>query len=136
MAPIRVILVPVDFSPHSDAALDQAMDLAKALGARIHLLHSYAVPVRGVMPYDFAIPDGVWDGIHRAAESKLEEIRQKVASEGVEASTEVSAALPSEAILAAADRIDADTTLCRNSSSLPAAASRIPSHTPSGTAKS
>lgn len=108
MAPVRVILVPVDFSPHSDAALDQAMDLAKALGARIHLLHSYAVPVRGVMPYDFAIPDGVWDGIHGAAESKLEEIRQKVASEGVEASTEVSAALPSEAILAAADELGAD----------------------------
>ncbi len=108
MAPIRVILVPVDFSPHSEAALDQAMDLAKALGAKIHLLHSYAVPVRGVMPYDFAIPDGVWDGVHNAAESKLEEIRQKVASEGLEASTEVSAALPSEAILAAAGELGAD----------------------------
>ena len=108
MTPVRVILVPVDFSPHSDAALDQALDLAKALGARIHLLHSYAVPVRGVMPYDFAIPDGVWDGIHRAAESKLDEIRQKGTSEGVEASTEVSAALPSEAILAAAGELGAD----------------------------
>ena len=108
MAPVRVILVPVDFSPHSEAALDQAMDLAKALGAKIHLLHSYAVPVRGVIPYDFAIPDGVWDGVHSAAESKLEEIRQKVASEGLEATTEVSTSLPSEAILAAANELDAD----------------------------
>jgi nucleotide-binding universal stress UspA family protein len=108
MRPVRVILVPMDFSPHSDAALDQAVDFAKALGAKIHLLHSYAVPVRGVMPYDFAIPDGVWDGIHRAAESKLEEFRQEVVSAGVEASSEVSPALPTEAILAAAGEIGAD----------------------------
>jgi nucleotide-binding universal stress UspA family protein len=60
------------------------------------------------MPYDFTVPDGVWDGIRKAAETKLEEFRQRVVSAGVEASSEVSAALPSEAILAAADEIDAD----------------------------
>ena len=108
MIPVRVILVPMDFSSHSDAALDRAVDFAKAFGAKIHLLHSYAVPVQGVMPYDFAVPDGVWDGIREAAESKLEEFRQTVVSAGVEASSEVSPVMPSEAILAAADEIDAD----------------------------
>ena len=107
MSRIRVILVPMDFSPHSDAALVQAIELAKALGAKIHLLHSYAVPVRGVVPYDFAVPDGVWDGIRKAAESKLEEVRRMVVSEGVEASSEVSTTLPSEAILAAVTDIGA-----------------------------
>jgi nucleotide-binding universal stress UspA family protein len=91
MTPVRVILVGMDFSPHSEAALDRAVDFARAFGARIHLLHSYAVPVRGVMPYDFTIPDGVWDGIRKAAETKLEEFRQRVVSAGVEASSEVSA---------------------------------------------
>ena len=108
MIPIRVILVPVDFSAHSVAALDRAVDFAKAFGAKIHLLHSFAVPVHGVMPYDFTIPDGLWDGIRKAAESKLEEFRQRIVSAGVEASGEVSPTLPSEAILAAAGEIGAD----------------------------
>ena len=108
MSRIRVILVPMDFSPHSDAALVQAIELAKLLGAKIHLLHSYAVPVRGVVPYDFAVPDGVWDGVRKAAESKLEEVRQKVVSEDVEVTSEVSATLPSEAILAAVTEVGAD----------------------------
>ena len=108
MIPIRVILVPLDFSPHSDAALDRAVGFAKTFGAKIHLLHSYAVPVQGVMPYDFAVPDGVWDGIRKAAESKLEDFRQNVVSEGLEASGEVSPVIPSEAILAVAREIGAD----------------------------
>jgi nucleotide-binding universal stress UspA family protein len=108
MNPVRLILVPIDFSPHSDAALDRAVDFAKAFGAKIHLLHSYAVPVQGVMPYDFAVPDGVWDGIRKVAEHKLEEFRQSVASEGLEASSEVSPVMPSEAILAVSREIGAD----------------------------
>ena len=108
MNPVRVILIPIDFSPHSDAALDRAVDFAKAFGAKIHLLHSYAVPVQGVMPYDFAVPDGVWDGIRKVAEDKLEEFRQNVASEGLEASSEVSPVMPSEAILAVSREIGAD----------------------------
>ena len=108
MNPVRVILVPIDFSPHSDAALDRAVDFAKAFGAKIHLLHSYAVLVQGVMPYDFAVPDGVWDGIRKVAEHKLEEFRQSVASEGLEVSSEVSPVMPSEAILAVSREIGAD----------------------------
>lgn len=105
---IKAILVPMDFSPHSEAALERAVELAKGFAARIHLLHSYAIPVRGVMPYDFAVPDGVWDGIRKAAEDKLAKIRARVTSAGVEASSEVSPALPAEAILSAAEEIDAD----------------------------
>ena len=108
MIPIRVILVPMDFSSHSDAALDRAVGFAKTFGAKLHLLHSYAVPVQGLMPYDFAVPDGLWDGIRVAAESKLEELRQRVVSEGLEASGEVSPVIPSEAILAVAREIGAD----------------------------
>ena len=108
MIPFRVILVPMDFSPHSAVVLDRAVDLARAFGARIHLLHSYGVPVRGVMPYDFTVPDGVWEGIGKSAEVKLEEFRQRIVSEGLEASSEVSPAMPSEAIVAAAEQTDAD----------------------------
>ena len=108
MIPIRVILVPMDFSRHSAAALDRAVDFAKAFGAKIHLLHSYAIPIQGATLYGFAASDSAWDGIRKVAESKLEESRHKIVSDGVEASSEVSPALPTEAILAAAAEIDAD----------------------------
>lgn len=39
MHSIRTIVVPYDFSPHSDAALHFANDLAEQLGAALHLLH-------------------------------------------------------------------------------------------------
>jgi nucleotide-binding universal stress UspA family protein len=51
MPAVRRILCPVDFSPPSEAALDFAVDLAKTLGAEIHLLHVYQLPV-------YALPDG------------------------------------------------------------------------------
>jgi nucleotide-binding universal stress UspA family protein len=101
MIRLGTILVPHDFSPHSDAALRRAVDLAKREGGRIHLLHAYAWPVRGVMPYDMAMPAGVWDAIREGTQERLEEIRAGVAKEGVSASAEVSSLLPVEAILTA-----------------------------------
>ncbi len=51
MPEIRRILCPVDFSPHSDHAVDFAVELAQRLGAEVHLLHVYQLPV-------YALPDG------------------------------------------------------------------------------
>ncbi len=51
MPEIRRILCPVDFSAHSENALDFAIELAKKLGADIHLIHVYQLPV-------YALPDG------------------------------------------------------------------------------
>lgn len=105
---LREILVPVDFSAPSERALERAIDLARTFGSRIHLLHSYAVPVQGVMPYDFAVPDHVWQGIRDAAERRLEALREKVAAAGVEASAELSEEMPAEAVVKAAGARGAD----------------------------
>lgn len=48
----KTILVPTDFGEPSEAALDYAIDFAKAVGAQIVLLHTYDVPTIG-------FPDGV-----------------------------------------------------------------------------
>jgi nucleotide-binding universal stress UspA family protein len=45
--PIKHILVAHDFEPDSDAALDYALGLARPLGARITLLHTYEIPSMG-----------------------------------------------------------------------------------------
>ena len=51
MSDIKEILVPVDFTPTSEHALDYAIEFAKKLGARITLLHAYELPIYG-------FPDG------------------------------------------------------------------------------
>lgn len=44
MSMIRTIVVPYDFSEYADAALDVALELARALGAELHLLHVLQPP--------------------------------------------------------------------------------------------
>ena len=46
-----MILVPTDFGEPSEAALDYALELARAFGAEIALMHSYELPIIGM-------PDG------------------------------------------------------------------------------
>jgi nucleotide-binding universal stress UspA family protein len=108
MIRLGTLLVPHDFSPHSDAALRRAVDLVKPGKGKLHLLHAYAWPVRGVMPYDMAVPAGVWDAIREGTTERLEEIRAGVARQGVECTAEVSALLPVEAILTAQKELRAD----------------------------
>lgn len=102
MDEIRTIVVATDFSRNSARALEQAIALGRRFGAALHLIHSYAIPMRGVMPYELAVPDSVWDGIREASEAKMLELREKVVAEGLEATTEVSPELPAEAVVAAA----------------------------------
>lgn len=107
MIQLGTILVPHDFSPHSDAALRRAVAVAKNANGRIHLLHAYAWPMRGLMPYDMAMPAGVWDAIREGTQEKLSEIRAEVEKQGVPAEAEVSAQLAVDAIVDTATRIGA-----------------------------
>ena len=49
---IESILVPVDFEAQSEHALAYAVDLAETLGATVHVITTYEVPIVG-------FPDGV-----------------------------------------------------------------------------
>ena len=51
MTKLRRILVPIDFSPHADAAIAWAVDLARRYDAAITLTHVY-------QPVSLALPDG------------------------------------------------------------------------------
>jgi nucleotide-binding universal stress UspA family protein len=57
MTQIRSILCPVDFSEGSERALDFAIELGRNLGAAIHLVHVYQLPVyplpEGALAADF-----------------------------------------------------------------------------------
>jgi nucleotide-binding universal stress UspA family protein len=109
MISLRTILVPYDFSTHSDAALRRAADLARISGARIQLLHAYALPVQGgVMPYDVTIPGGVLDAIREGVLERLQKVSDGLSKQGVPAAFEASELPPVEAITDAAAKHAAD----------------------------
>ena len=73
MVPIKNILVPLDFSKHSEQALEYAKEIAQPLKATIHLLHI----LEPLTTY------GSWEGIPMTdlvgrafdqAEQKLQEV--------------------------------------------------------------
>ena len=50
MQPIRTILAAHDFSERGEAALDAAVDLARSLGAALHLVHVVRPPAFDYIP--------------------------------------------------------------------------------------
>jgi nucleotide-binding universal stress UspA family protein len=108
MAIAQRILVPVDFSDHAARALDYAIELAKAFGSKLHLLHCYQINVGGVSPYGIVIPETLDRDVREAASRQLGEWSDKAREKGVETEGTVTPIFPSEAIANVAERIDAD----------------------------
>jgi nucleotide-binding universal stress UspA family protein len=101
MSGIQRILVPTDFSPTSDIALQYAIDLSQPLGSSIHLLH-----VIDDSSFSAAYPEGVYfpevpeirDRLRSDAEDQLKGAAARCASAGVPATTEVVNGLPARTI--------------------------------------
>jgi len=66
-ATIRVvpknILLPVDLGEGCDAALEYAVEIARAFGARLHLLHVVGMPAMGVPEMGVAYSSTMIDGM-------------------------------------------------------------------------
>jgi len=105
---MRKILVPVDFSEHSARALEMAIDLAKAFGSEIHLLHCYQIQPYGISPYGIVLPEDFDREVRQAAERHLDEWRAKVLLEDVEVGASLSSRFPSLEISETASEIGAD----------------------------
>jgi nucleotide-binding universal stress UspA family protein len=61
--PATIILVPTDLGAGIDVALDYVCDLARSLGARIHLVSAITIPDLGVPELGVAIAGTVVDGM-------------------------------------------------------------------------
>jgi nucleotide-binding universal stress UspA family protein len=101
------ILVPVDFSKGSNRAVEQAEQLAAALGAQIELFHAYQLPV-------FALPDSTVTvsptyvaDLTDKAQRELEKHRDALAQRGVAASVKLLEGNPADAIVERAEAIHA-----------------------------
>jgi nucleotide-binding universal stress UspA family protein len=108
MAKFKTILVPIDFSEHSAAALETAVEIAKAFGSKIRLLHCYQILPGGVSPYGVALPSNYYDDIRKAAERQLQEWQERFAPGDVEVESTLMSEFPSHAIALTAEEIGAD----------------------------
>ncbi len=102
------ILVPVDFSGHSQEALDTAIQIAHAFRSKIYLLHCYHLQTAGVAPYGIVLPSGYYADIREAAEKRLSEWHERILKEGLEGESVLSTDSPSLAITLAASEVEAD----------------------------
>jgi nucleotide-binding universal stress UspA family protein len=94
---IRKILVPTDFSPHSDYALDYAATLAKQLGAKIVLLH-----VIDSMSYSVTDTFTVIEhrrALETTARTLLNNLRQDLVEKGLSVTTHLATGAPYHEIL-------------------------------------
>lgn len=108
MALFEKILVPIDFSEHSRAALDLAVKIAREQGSQLLLLHCYQIQPGGISPYGIALPSGYFSDIRDAAASQLKEWRSDLVPSDVEAEEELSSESPSAAIALSAEQNGAD----------------------------
>jgi nucleotide-binding universal stress UspA family protein len=102
------ILVPVDFSPHSDKAVEAAVELAKAFGGEVHLIHAYSMPVAMVGPYDYQIPANILGDLRDSAARRVDQEAKKLADAGVKANALIAEGVPTQVIADAAEQIGAD----------------------------
>jgi universal stress protein A len=107
---IRKILVPVDFSEHSQAALDQAVGLAQHFDAEVIVFHCYPLPIPTLAsaPYASVAPEQYVDAIRTAALERVSEWRDKARAQNVRAEGRIGAGAPSSQIAALADELGAD----------------------------
>ena len=107
MISVSSIVVGVDFSAPSRAALERARSLARRWGSTLHLVHSarFALPP---MTHEFAIPGPEWKTVRDAAQKELDAIAAGLEAEGLAVTRDLSKDPATDAILKAVDRYSAD----------------------------
>lgn len=108
MSRFEQILVPVDFSAHSAAAFEVAVEIARAFDSKIHLLHCYQIQPGGISPYGIAIPSSYFSEIQAAASQQLADWQAEHAPAGIPVDATTISDAPAEAIVATAKQIGAD----------------------------
>lgn len=95
--PIRKILVPTDFSPHSERAADYAAMLADRFQAKIDLLHV-------IEPFPYSVTDTMTvinhgEALKTIAASLLDNARAKLEQNGITVGAHLTRGAPYEKIL-------------------------------------
>ncbi len=87
MTTIKHVVVATDFSELAATVVDQALDLAKQLGASVTLVHSYEIPIYGFPEGVLVAPPDVASHLQTAAQTQLDAIAKEHEGRGVKLST-------------------------------------------------
>lgn len=79
----KTILVPTDFSEGSDAAVSYAVELARALGAELVLLHTYEIPMVGFPDGTLVATAELTTRVLNGAQKGLDDAKARLAASGV-----------------------------------------------------
>ena len=102
------ILVPVDFSADSAAAVEYAIEFAKSMDAEIDLLHSYQMHPGAITPYGTVLPANFLEDLRVAALEQLQKVCDQVQAAGVPVKMHLHHDVPSYAIIDAAKELSSD----------------------------
>lgn len=105
---VRSILAPVDFGAGSDHALEYALDLAASLGATVHVLHVYQIPVYGFPDGAFLAGPEIATRLSEAAQKGLDMLVTRVAARGVKVQGHLRQGNPADEICEAAKSLKTD----------------------------
>lgn len=103
----QTILVPTDFSPCAEEALDYALKLAERLDARVCIMHSYLLPVAG-WEGAWAFPQDMISQLEADSRAKLDSTLSKAREKLATTSASFWSGDPREAVPKLARDIKAD----------------------------
>jgi nucleotide-binding universal stress UspA family protein len=104
----KTLLVPVDFSDTSNLALDYAVDLAKALGAKVVVMHAYELPVYGFPDGALVATVEIATRIMNGAQAGLAALIEKRKDKGVELGSVLRQGVPWDEVHSVAEEVNAD----------------------------
>jgi nucleotide-binding universal stress UspA family protein len=106
--PARRLVVPTDFSETADRALSKAIEMARALPARISLVHVFSPVVVLPPPIDMVSLSTVFPRAQEKMEEALELRAAQVREAGVDCDTELVEGSPHVEIVAFAEKVNAE----------------------------
>ena len=104
----RTIVVATDFSAPGNAAVDRAVDLARYLGAKLHIAHVFTLPVPLLTVYEFSLSGSDMRDARDMAREKLDACAEQAAAAGVTATTSLLDGATAQAVVTLAGDLDAD----------------------------
>jgi universal stress protein A len=104
----RSIVVATDFGPEAQKAIDYAIELARKLDARVHLVHGFVAPMIPAPEAGLPLPPNVVLEMERSAREALDQVMAKNANAGVPLQAHFKWEDPRHAVVDAATELGAE----------------------------
>jgi len=101
------IVLAVDFSKHSETCVAAAIQMARDLDARVHVIHALHIPVLIVPSYEAVYPESFFEDTRKLSRNQLDAITAQLVEAGIDTRSHLAEGSPANAIAAFASEVDA-----------------------------